>query len=291
MKNRLLCVFLPLFFLFAPSALSNSGAHYPLGIADDKAMATAYQGNEKLSYKVSWTGGIKIGELHMEVIKLEGSQERFELRAKVKSSGLLRAFYPVKDTFVTIVEGSKRLPVTYDVHQKEGRKSEVRRHTDYNQATGEIRYQKNDRVPVLYQVKGDVHNEFSSFFFTRVLQLDPAKPVIVPTFADGKRHEVVVRTGTRTRIKKTIKGDVNVLPVAPIMKFKGLYDKDGDTVIWFTDDMCRIPVRVNSKILIGSLTAELVSYSNPLCLDQSEYHNEIPESVLRKLETEPGDYM
>ncbi len=287
--NRLLWFFLPLFFLFVPSALSGSGASYFLGVADDDVVATAYQGNEKLSYKVSWSGGIKIGELHMEVVKLEGMPERFELRAKVKSSGLLRAFYPVKDTFVTIVEGTKRLPVTYEVHQKEGRKSKVRRYTEYNQVTGEIRYRKNDRDPVLYQVKGEVHNEFSSFFFTRVLQLNPAKSVIVPTFADGKRHKVIVRTGERTRINKTVKGDVNVLPVAPIMKFKGLYDKDGDTVIWFTDDRCRIPVRVNSKILIGSLTAELVSYSNPLCLDQSEYHNKIPESSLRRPELGLGD--
>lgn len=288
--KRPFCFFSLLFCLFVSSTPESSGAPYPVGVADDEIMATAYQGNEKLRYNVSWSGGIKIGELRMEVIKLEGRQERFELRAKVTSTGLFRVFYPVEDTFVTVVEGAKRLPVTYEVHQKEGRSSDVRRHTEYNQVSGEIRYRKNDRDPVLYQVKEEVHNEFSSFFFTRVLQMDPAKPSIVPTFADGKRHEVVVRTGERTRIRKTVKGDVNVLSVTPIMKFKGLYDKDGDTVIWFTDDICRIPVRVNSKILIGSLTAELVSYNNPLCLDQSEYHNEIPESVLRKQELEAGDY-
>ena len=51
----------------------------------------------------------------------------------------------------------------------------------------------------------------------------------------------------------------------PKMKFKGLYDKDGDTVFWLTDDACRVPVKIDSKILIGSLVAELVDYSNPVC--------------------------
>ena len=39
----------------------------------------------------------------------------------------------------------------------------------------------------------------------------------------------------------------------------------GDTVIWYTDDDCRVPVRINSKIIIGSLTAELTAYENPAC--------------------------
>ncbi len=73
------------------------------------------------------------------------------------------------------------------------------------------------------------------------------------------------------------------------MKFKGLYDKDGDTVIWFTNDECRIPVRMNSKILIGSLTAELVSYSNPHCKDQSRYHMKKADSSVNQQHLELGD--
>jgi hypothetical protein len=53
--------------------------------------------------------------------------------------------------------------------------------------------------------------------------------------------------------------------VMPVMKFKGLYDKDGDTVIWLTDDACRVPVKINAKIAIGSLTATLDGYSNSAC--------------------------
>lgn len=264
-------------------------ASFPPGEMIKEIAAVAYQGGEALVYKVSWTGGLKIGELHMEMKRVGASVDRYELRASVKDSGLFHFFYPVNDTFVTIVDGLQRLPVSYQVHQQEGRSYEAIRQTEYDQSTGEIRYRKNEEAWQLYHVDGVTHNEFSSFFFTRVLHLDPAKPVIVPTFADGKRHEVVVRTGETTRFFGTVLGDVNVIPVNPVMKFKGLYDKDGDTVIWFTDDLCRIPVRINSKILIGSLTAELVSYSSPFCRDQSHRHQEIPVSVLRQRELEQGD--
>ena len=80
-----------------------------------------------------------------------------------------------------------------------------------------------------------------------------------------------------------------MLPVTPVMTFKGLYDKAGDTVMWFTNDQCRIPVRINSKILIGSITAELISYSNPFCPDQSDRHKNIPGHILQGEKFELGD--
>ena len=276
-----------LFLIASPQTFAATSL--PPGVVNDSLVAAVYQGGEKLAFRVSWSGGIKIGELHMEVNRIPGKAERYEIRARVKDSGLFHSIYPVDDSFVTIVAGRERLPVSYEVHQKEGRDYEALRITEYDQQNRKIRYRKNDQQEVEYQVKGKVYNEFSAFFFTRIMQLDPEQAVTVPTFADGKRHEVVVKTGRETRINNTIRGDVNVLPVAPVMKFKGLYDKAGDTVMWFTNDQCRIPVRINSKILIGSLTAELVSYSNPFCPDQSQRHAAIPEHIPKDEKLGAGD--
>ena len=263
-------LFLSLFLcLTLVHSVESRGAGYPNGEVTEDIRKAMYQGGEKLKYKISWTGGIKIGELRMEVTRVAGKENVFELRARVKDSGIFHFFYPVDDSFVTLVEGDNRLPSSYEVIQKEGENYTARRHTEYDQHDGKVRYQKNEKTPELYSIDGTVHNEFSSFFFTRMMRLEADYPAIVSTFVDGARHEVVVRTGTETRIRKTVRGDVNVVPFTPIMKLKGLYEKDGATVIWLTNDKCRIPVRINSKILIGSLTAELVSYSNPYCGDQS----------------------
>jgi len=277
-----------LFGLLLLPALSYSTSSYPLGVIEP-SLTAMQRGNEKLVYEVSWSGGIKIGTIWMEVNQLDDEGSRFELRARVKDSGLFHFFYPVNDSFVTVIEGTKRLPISYKVIQKEGSSYTAERYTEYDQKTGTVSYRKNEQEPEVHTIKGTVHNEFSSFFVTRLLALDPDHPVIVPTFADGKRHEVVVQTARPVRLSNTIRGDVNVLPVTPLMKFKGLYDKDGDTVIWLTDDMCRIPVRLESKILIGSLTAELLSYSNPFCEDQSGYHNAVPESFTQQQKLELGD--
>ncbi|MEN8200600.1 MAG: DUF3108 domain-containing protein [Thermodesulfobacteriota bacterium] len=280
------CFFLCL-LLFPQVVLA--GASCPPGEVDESVLAVAYQGGEKLSYRISWSGGPKIGEMHLELTRVPGAADRYQLQARVQDSGLFHFFYPVDDTFTTVVEGKRRLPVSYEVHQKEGRDYQALRFSEYDQENGVVRYRKNDLEPVEYEVEGQVHNEFSSFFISRVLQLDPEQDVTVSTFADGKRHEVVVQCSEPFLAEGTLLGDVQVVAVTPLMNFKGLYNKDGDTVIWLTDDACRVPVRIESKILIGSLTAELVSYSNPLCNIHPECHEKSTEETEDGKNLEQGD--
>ncbi len=85
-----------------------------------------------------------------------------------------------------------------------------------------------------------------------------------------------------THFEETLLGPVNVIEVLPRMSFKGLYDKSGDTVIWFTDDACRVPVRIRSKILIGSLTAELVAYHGTSCDRQWDLEQKVMDEEARK---------
>lgn len=255
------------FFLFSfLSAADLSGPDIPYGQQREDLLATAYKGNEKMVYDISWTGGFKIGELHLEIKKSEKMEKVYEIHALVTTdNGLFKYIYPVKDTHITWVYGPKRLPIRYEVWQKEGWNYEAHRLTRYKQKKKRVLYWKNKEPRVVYTIAGYVHNEFSSFFSTRVMDLQIDKPFIVPTFADHKRNEVVVEVIAKTKLADTVLGTVDTVEVMPIMKFEGLYDKRGDTVIWFTDDECRVPVKINSKIILGSLTSELVAWENPDC--------------------------
>lgn len=234
-----------------------------LGVPDQGIFETVFSGEESLSYEVSWTGGIKIGDLFLQVKK--NNLGDYVIHARVNDYGMFRFFYPVDDTFTTYVRGKFKLPYRYEVLQKEGRGDSVtKRLTRYDQRLYNVRYQRDDEEELLVPVEGPVHNEFSSFYATRAMDLASGADFMVPTFADKKRNEVKVEITGQEKLDSII-GQVNTTMVMPIMKFKGLYDKAGDTVIWITDDACRVPVKINSKIMIGSLTAELVDYNNPAC--------------------------
>jgi len=237
-----------------------------LGVIDSKLLPIGYSGQEELIYKVSWTGGIKIGELHLEIKEIDDAKQEYEIRAFVTTkNGALNLVYPIKDRYVTRVRGPKRLPYQAEIWQKEGYSYEAHKIIEYDQIKGEIKSIRSNKIDKVYVIEGEANNEFSSFFNSRLMQFIVGEKFIVPTFADKKRVEVVVNTVSKKEFKKTLLGPVIAVEIMPVMTFKGLYEKKGDTVIWYTDDECRVPIKINSKILIGSLTAELVAYKNPAC--------------------------
>ncbi|BHH83263.1 DUF3108 domain-containing protein [Desulforhopalus sp. 52FAK] len=238
----------------------------PVGVIDQNLVHYGYSGKEFLKYDVSWSGGIKIGELHLEMNAIDGVDDGFEIRAFITTKGgAVHLFYPISDLHVTKVQGLDKLPYLYEVWQDEGYSYTAHRYIEFDQEKYSVRYTKDDELKAEYQLDGPVNNEFSSFFNSRLMTFVKDKPFLVPTFADKKRVEVAVHPIEITTLEGTILGDVAAAKIMPVMKFKGLYDKKGDTVIWYTNDKCRVPVKINSKIAIGSLTARLTEYQNPSC--------------------------
>lgn len=250
--------FLSLLLLFLLPA-SSLGVNLAL---DPKAKEVVYSGQEQLHFSVSWSGGVKIGDLYLTTSPAP-SGDGLLLTARVEDYGIFKLIYPVQDTFHTFIRGPQHLPYRYEVEQLERRKT-VHRLTLYDQQGLQVLYQKNKEPVRSYVIEGSVYNEFSSFFITRALDLFAQGRHIIPTFVDEKRHQVPVRILGRVN-KKSMFGPVQTVQIQPLMNFKGLYDKDGDTVFWLTDDVCRVPVEISSKILIGSLIATLVDYTNPAC--------------------------
>ena len=56
-------------------------------------------------------------------------------------------------------------------------------------------------------------------------------------------------------------GTFDCIIVEPLMKEGGLFKSEGRVIIWLTDDERKIPVKVSTKVVIGSIDAELREYS------------------------------
>lgn len=238
----------------------------PYGVINPELLPYGYSGGEKFRYDVSYTSGIKLGELYIEVLKDKGMEDVFTIRSRATTTnGVFERIYPVEDLHVTKVSGPERLPFHYEVWQKEGFSYEAHRVTRYDQENLKIYYQHNDHPVKTYEISNTTQNEFSSFFASRLMSFVSGDSFVVPTFADKKRVEVVVMVKDSEVLEETIFGNVETIQIEPIMTFRGLYDKRGDTVVWYTNDRCRVPVLINSKLMVGSLTATLVGYENDAC--------------------------
>ncbi len=178
--KKIITVFLTLLFITCPCWAGNESVirTIPYGRIDPELLVIGYSGDEILEYDISWTGGIKIGELHLEIKKLKDADESYEIKAFITTKGgLINAIYPVNDTHITHVRGKKRLPYRYEIWQKEGYNYEAHRLTEYDQKNGDISLLKNNKAEGEFHVSGEVNNEFSSFFNSRLMALEVGKEI------------------------------------------------------------------------------------------------------------------
>ena len=84
-----------------------------------------------------------------------------------------------------------------------------------------------------------------------------------PTTVDVVRREHVTFPGLR---------EVDTLVVNPQIKSKGFSQRTGDILVWLTDDEKKVPVKFETRMALGRLTAELVS-------SESQKHGEAPAKV------------
>lgn len=230
-----------------------------------QTLSVIFSGKEQLHYEVSWSGGVKIGDVHLEIVPEGSYPDAYNLVAKVTSTGAIESIYPVNDHFRCLVSGPLKLPRLYQTKQKEGLKQKTTtRATRYDQKAGVLRYKKNQRKEKLYSARG--YNEMSAFIITRALKLTEGSGIVVPTIVSRQRHPVTMQLLGREK-RRSLFGEVPTLKVRPIAQIKDVYEKGDKATLWLTDSVCRIPVEIETQLTLGVLTARLTSYSNPACPD------------------------
>ena len=108
-----------------------------------------------------------------------------------------------------------------------------------------------------FDVPSLIFDPLSSFYYLRTLKLVVGEPVYVTMFDSKKVWNVEVQVLRKEKVTLPT-GTVDTILIKPLMKSEGIFYKKGDIYIWLTDDEKRIPVKLQTKVAIGSINALLV---------------------------------
>ena len=61
----------------------------------------------------------------------------------------------------------------------------------------------------------------------------------------------------RRELADTPLGRVQTVVLKPVTKYQGVLKSQGDSFLWLTDDDRRYPVRLEAKVKVGTVVAEL----------------------------------
>ncbi|MEA3296372.1 MAG: DUF3108 domain-containing protein, partial [candidate division Zixibacteria bacterium] len=81
----------------------------------------------------------------------------------------------------------------------------------------------------------------------------------------GKKYPLEVKVLKKETISVDA-GTFSCIVVEPLMRSVGVFKHQGRLKVWLTDDRLKMPVVMKSKILVGSISAELTDY----CLGEIE---------------------
>lgn len=105
--------------------------------------------------------------------------------------------------------------------------------------------------------KRPVWDVISGFYHLRTLLLDVGETLSLDIFDSNKMLKTEVHVLRKEKVAFPGRGDVEALVVKPVLRTEGLFKHKGDILIWLTQDESRIPVRVETRVSIGKVVAQL----------------------------------
>jgi hypothetical protein len=206
---------------------------------------------ENLSYDIYWLG-IYVGNAVLEAVNDKGT---LHITSRINSTPFISTFYTVEDYAESLIRDGRS--IHFRIKQREGRyKSDKETIFDVsNKKVIYFDYLKNKKKE--YDIDSVIWDVISGFYYLRTLPLVIGKVVYIDIFDSNKLLKAEVSVLRKEKIKVSGIGEVATVVVKPDLKSEGLFHRKGDIFIWFTDDEKRIPVKVETKVPIGKVVAEL----------------------------------
>ncbi len=212
---------------------------------------------EKLTYDITWTG-IKAGSATQEIVD-DGNAIR--VISTCRSADWISVFFPVEDRIESdltkVAPPLLGLPEHYRMKIREGshrRDKEI----FFDQKAGKAEYVDHlGKEKLTLDILPNTYDFYSGFYYLRTLPLEVGKPLYIHILDSKKMWNVEVQVLKKEKLK-TVLGKVDTIQIRPLVKSEGIFQRKGVIDIWLTDDERRIPVKMKTKVTIGSITATLV---------------------------------
>lgn len=211
---------------------------------------------EKLLYNVSWLkinagfAEISVGD----VTRIKGF-EVFPFVARAWTNAFFSKFFTVEDTIVSWLDTTNFIPHRYEEHIREGSYSRDRIF-EFNHEK-RISLYKNKK----FALSAQAQDPFSCLMILRMLAYSPGDTITVDVFANQRCYQIEMTIGPVQELETEL-GLLPCFTVKPILKLRGrVVQEDSELTIWFTDDDRRLPVKLETKVKIGTIVVKMIEYS------------------------------
>ncbi len=214
---------------------------------------------EHLEYRVHY-GFLNAAEATVDVSPtLYKVNERPCYRVNVdgRTVGAFDLVTRIRDTWRSYIDTSAILPQKFytNLQENDYRKEE---NITFNHATNTVKAEERTERDV-FHVPDNVHDLISGYYFLRTIDfshLANGQVLEVPAFYDDTVYNMKVRYRGR-QVLKTKQGKINVIRLHPVLPSNKLFKEEESIRIFVSDDINKIPVKVEVDLWVGSMVMDL----------------------------------
>jgi len=163
----------------------------------------------------------------------------------------------IRDTWRSYIDTSAILPQKFytNLQENDYRKEE---NITFNHATNTVKAEERTERDV-FHVPDNVHDLISGYYFLRTIDfthIANGQVLEVPAFYDDMVYNMKVRYRGR-QVLKTKQGKINVIRLHPVLPSNKLFKEEESIRIFVSDDINKIPVKVEVDLWVGSMVMDL----------------------------------
>ena len=184
------------------------------------------------------------------------------LTALANSAFPFSAVYPVKDVQTSYFDAVDFLTWKFENNVSEG-DYKARNQELYDQLRHQMVRRHNSDAPQTVVTPAFSQDIISCFYYFRLLDLREGGHYAIPTCSGGKDYQLLIDVVGREKVTVPA-GTFDCLKVRPQVKSGTVFRNKEDIVIWVTDDERHVPVKVESAIVVGNISINLLDATLPL---------------------------
>lgn len=264
-KNSVFLIFFLFGFSFAPPPL----------LAESKGLTVSLGAinGEQLIFNVHWMG-IPAGRAEM---KMETSEpDQYQLSANVETIGMVKFLHAIQESLLSQGLRSASSPFQSVMFEKKERKGKRDRLVVYHfdRQRGEVARSKNKGKPFVIKTSSpQVSDPLALFYALRAHPKLTSGTTYKWLTVDGRKEYAVEIEVGQSQKKFTPLGGFDILPIKIKVPASGdMFRQEEAIEIWLTTDDRRLPIRVETRLSLGGVAADLVEFS-----DGRGEHRTIPE--------------
>jgi len=225
----------------------------------------AFKRGEVLEYKASY-GIIDAARATLTIKKdpvMIGKRSTYHVVGTGKSLGAFSWLFNVEDRYETFIDDRAMVPWVFLRRVHEGG-FKMKRNIYFNQykKTAKVKNLK-DNSKKSYATIVNSQDLLSALYFARTVDLQNAiigQEFMIPTFFDHENYPMKIKFLGKDVVKTDL-GTFNCLRFVPLLQEGRVFKARESMTIWLSDDDNKVPIRLKTELLIGSIKLDLDSYS------------------------------